>query len=163
VSVSNLELLAQVAGLCLPAPPPPPPPPVVEPPELVSIAPAPAAEREAGAEAESPAPEAKPGLRQEWDDLSPEEQAIHLSAQRFARVRVAEIRLNQAEAVHAGRMHRDLYGTLQDSIDRARANFRRIYMDTCPSMVDYVHLELVRTLAYENPRLLGESYPGPLA
>jgi hypothetical protein len=27
-------------------------------------------------------------------------------------------------------------------------------------MVDYLHLELVRTLANDDPELLGENYPG---
>jgi hypothetical protein len=30
-------------------------------------------------------------------------------------------------------------------------------------MVDYLHLELVRTLTDDNPDLLGENYPGILA
>jgi hypothetical protein len=29
-------------------------------------------------------------------------------------------------------------------------------------MVDYLHLELTRTLANEDPDLLGSTYPGPL-
>ena len=145
VPAAPVELLAQVAGLCLP------PEPVPEMAPLVSIAPAPTP---------PPAPPASAG--RDWDQLTPAEQSTHLSAQRFARVRVAEMRLHQAEAVHAGRLHRDIYGSLQDTIDRAREKFRWTYMTSCPSMVDYFHLELVRTLAHENPRLLGESYPGPL-
>ena len=154
VSIANLELLAQVAGLCLA--PPPPPPPVVEAPPLFDIAPAPVP-----GPAPAPAVEETKGDR-DWDRLTSEDQRVHLSAQRFARVRIAEMRLHEAEAVHAGRMHRDLYGALQVSIDKARETFRHSYMATCPSMVDYVHLELVRTLAHENPHLLGEEYPGPL-
>ena len=156
VDGANLELLAQMAGLCLE--PPPPPVPALP---LLNIAPAPAMPPQEPTAEPPQAPAAV--VHREWEELSPDEQAIHLSAQRFARVRVAEIRLHQAEAVHAGRMHRDLYGTLQEPIDRARANFRRMYIDVCPSMVDYLHLELVRTLAHDNPRLLGDDYPGALS
>jgi len=30
-------------------------------------------------------------------------------------------------------------------------------------MVDYLHLEIIRSLARENSRLLGGNYPGPIA
>jgi hypothetical protein len=29
-------------------------------------------------------------------------------------------------------------------------------------MVDYLHLEIVRSLAHDDDRLLGSSYPGPM-
>ena len=29
-------------------------------------------------------------------------------------------------------------------------------------MVDYLHLELIRSLARENSRLMGQNYPGPI-
>ena len=97
-----------------------------------------------------------------WSQLSKEEQEFHLKAQRFARVRVAELRLYESEAVKQGRIARDLYLRLKDKIDAAREDFRRQFMDVCPSMVDYLHLELVRTLAHEDDTLLGADYPGPL-
>ncbi len=97
-----------------------------------------------------------------WDSLSPEEQKIHLRAQRFARVEAAEMRLRQTEAVQAGRAQRDLYRTLRSSIDAARDKFQRTYFAACPTMVDYLHLELVRTLANDDAELLGQDYPGPL-
>jgi hypothetical protein len=186
VQGAPLELLAQMAGLCLPAPPP-----AEAPAALVSIAavapagvsPA-AAELPAAARAEVPpapaelpaaragvppapaelpaAPGPRPAPVSEWAALPPEEQRAHLRAQRFARVQVAEMRLFQAEAVLSGRMHRDLYGALGDSIDAAREKFRRNFLATCPSMIDYLHQELVRTLANDNPKLLGAEYPGAL-
>jgi hypothetical protein len=119
--------------------------PVPEAPSLVTIAPAP-----------SPAPVS------EWDALSPEDQAIHLRAQRFARVQVAEMRLNDAAAVQAGRMQRNLYGALRPRIDAARATFRQSYFARCSNMVDYIHVELVRALAHDDADLLGKDYPGPL-
>jgi DNA gyrase/topoisomerase IV subunit B len=95
-----------------------------------------------------------------WASLTVEEQRLHLRAQRFARVRVAEMRLRHASEVQTGRAHRDLYGALAEPIDAARAAFRESFFGPCPSMVDYLHLELLRTLAHDDPELLGETYPG---
>jgi hypothetical protein len=113
-------------------------------PELVTIEPAPAQPASA------------------WDRLPLEEQRIHLRAQRFARVHVAEMRLFQADAVQAGRTGRNLYDALRQSIDAAREAFHQSFFAPCPSMVDYLHLELVRTLANDDPDLLGNNYPGPM-
>ncbi|HMD71246.1 MAG TPA: GAF domain-containing protein [Bryobacteraceae bacterium] len=97
-----------------------------------------------------------------WDGLPLEEQRIHLRAQRFARVQVAQMRLFQADAVQAGRGGRNLYDALRKSIDAARETYRPSFFAPCSSMVDYLHLELVQTLANDDPDLLGENYPGPL-
>jgi len=136
-----IEILAQAAGAVWTALPEPAAA------DLVSIAPAPA-------EAAS----AKPA----WESLSPAEQQVHLRARRFARVQVAEMRLAEAGAVQSGRARRDLYDELQEQIDRARAKFHEEFSAGCPSMVDYLHLELLRTLANDDPELLGNSYPGPM-
>lgn len=117
---------------------------VVAPPQIVQIA-----------AAEKPA-------RPTWDSLPPQEQQTHLRAQRAARVAVAEIRLQEGAAVQSGRMRRDLYDALRERIDAARERFRTTYFATCPSMVDYLHLELVRTLAEEDADAMGRDYPGPL-
>lgn len=97
-----------------------------------------------------------------WDSLPLEEQRIHLRAQRFARVQVAQMRLFQADAVQAGRAGRNLYDALRKSIDAARETYHPSFFAPCSSMVDYLHLELVQTLANDDPDLLGENYPGPL-
>ena len=97
-----------------------------------------------------------------WDALPDEEQGLHLRARRFARVRVAEMRLYEATAVESGRTGRDLYGALRQRIDDARVTFRESYLAFCPHMADYLHVELVRTLAHDDPDLLGKDYPGPL-
>ncbi|HUI77556.1 MAG TPA: hypothetical protein VLY24_06555 [Bryobacteraceae bacterium] len=96
-----------------------------------------------------------------WDTLPAEDQRLHLRAQRFARVQVAEMRLYETEAVQSGRARGDLYGALRERIDRGRESFRKSFF-TCPSMVDYLHLELLRTLAHDDPEVLGKDYPGPL-
>lgn len=139
VQHSALELLAQCASAAWQAlePPPPPPPP------LVSIAPA-----------------AKPA--NPWEALSLQDQQTHLRAQRYARVQVAEMRLRNAAAVQSGRLRRNLYNSLRDPIDAARNAFRKEFFAKCSSMVDYLHLELTRTLANDDADLLGKEYPGPM-
>ena len=97
-----------------------------------------------------------------WERLSLGEQQIHLRAQRFARVQVADIRLREPEAVRSGRAGKNLYQTLEKQIEAAREKFRQAFFAGCPSMVDYLHLELIRTLANDNAELLGKDYPGPL-
>ena len=88
--------------------------------------------------------------------------ALDLKARRFARTRVAEIRLHHSAEVKIGRANSDLYASLREEIDADREAFRRDFLSH-PPMVDYYHLELVRTLAHDNPELLGEDYPAPLA
>jgi hypothetical protein len=149
VQGAALEMLAQFAAavrdsLVVPEPAP-------EPPQLVTIAAAPV-----------PTPAPAPAPVSAWDALPPEDQAIHLRAQRFARVQVAEMRLNDAAAVQSGRTERNLYGALRSRIDSARAAFRQLYFAHCANMVDYVHVELVRALAHDDADLLGKDYPGPL-
>jgi hypothetical protein len=98
-----------------------------------------------------------------WEALSAEEQSLHLRAQRTARVRVAQIRISEASALRKGVQDRDIYQALRPSIDAARCEFRQNYMTQTPGMVDYLHLEIVRSLAHDNEKLLGADYPGPMA
>jgi hypothetical protein len=97
-----------------------------------------------------------------WFSLSREEQELHLKAQRFARVHVAGIRLHKSEKVKEGRAAYSLYASLKTEIDSARDVFQRDFLPISPTMVDYLHLELLRTLANENADLLGPDYPGPM-
>ena len=99
---------------------------------------------------------------QNWFQLSPQEQEVHLRAQRFARVQVAELRLYQSERVRQSRRENNIYGVFRSEIDQAREEFRTQFVETCPSMLDYYHMELVRILANENEKVLGSEYPGPL-
>jgi hypothetical protein len=140
VQGAALELFAQVAAAAWSEP-------AAAPVELVTIA-APAADP-------VPAPAAP--------ELSGEQERMHLKAQRFARVQVAEMRLNEAAAVHSGAAQRNLYESLRPRVDAARAAMREKFFEPCPGMLDYLHLELVRTLAHDDPELLGKDYPGPLA
>jgi len=101
-------------------------------------------------------------VERSWDSLPAGEQRVHLRAQRFARVRVARWRLRDGAAVRSGRASRDLYGELGAQIDEARESFRHEFFAPCPGMVDYLHLEMVHTLANDDAELLGKDYPGPL-
>ena len=85
-----------------------------------------------------------------------------LRAQRFARKQVAEIRLYQSENVKNGRAGRNLYTSLKTEIDSAREVFRREFLSGSGEMTDFLHLELVQTLANNDAELLGPDYPGPL-
>jgi hypothetical protein len=110
-----------------------------------------------------PASAAPADTARDWDELSAADRQLHLRAQRFARVKVAEMRLYRPDAVKAGRAQGDLYAALHEAIDEGREAFRQTFMSASPSMVDYFHVELVRTLANDNPAWLGGQYPGRLA
>jgi hypothetical protein len=90
------------------------------------------------------------------------ERKEHLQAQRKARTQVAEIILFHADALRSGRRNRDLYQALQPEIDTRRDVFRRQCVENSPGMVDYLHLELLKTLANDDVQSLGVDYPGPL-
>jgi hypothetical protein len=145
VQGAALELFAQVAAAAWIAP-------ATAPVELVTIAPA------------APAGAAVPDAPElSGPELSGDAERLHLRAQRFARVQVAEMRLKEAAAVHSGAAQKNLYAALRPRIDAARAAMREKFFEPCPGMLDYLHLELVRTLAHDEPELLGKDYPGPLA
>jgi len=145
VQAAAVELLAQVAAAAWSALLPPPPP-------LIEIAPA--------EPVPEPAPPPEPASA--WDRLSTDDQRTHLRAQRFARVKVAELRLFHSAAVQSGRSRQNLYEALREPIDAAREAFRKEFFNSCTTMVDYLHLELVRTLANDDAELFGKDYPGPM-
>lgn len=81
-----------------------------------------------------------------------------MRAQNFARIRVAEMMLYRHDAVRSGRESRDLYSELRKEIDSAR----EAYADRFASTEDFLHAELVQTLARGDAGALGAGYPGPL-
>jgi hypothetical protein len=85
-----------------------------------------------------------------------------LRAQRFARVRVAEIQLYHAAAMKHGRGERDVYGSLKAQMDAARDAYRENFLTPANGTADYLHQEFIRTLANDDAALLGPNYPGPL-
>lgn len=138
-----LELLATLAGGTAPEPPA-----VSAPPDLIQLV---------GAKPKSAATASI-----ETSTLSEEEQELRVRAQRFARVRVAELRLYDSAAVRHGREMRDIYGVLRSKIDSARQEFEREYLQSSPGMTDYLHEELIRTLANNDVEAMGAEYPGAL-
>jgi hypothetical protein len=167
VQAPPLELLSEVAGLQLhnlTAALREPEPAVVQPAAEALVAISGVGNQPAAAGASTSSKEEKPSEpRNAWWDLSRQDQHLHLAAQRFARVQVAEMRLTSPDAVRSGRAARNLYVALQPQIDTAREKFRERHITMSPSMVDYLHLELVRSLADDDPSLFGSDYPGPLA
>jgi hypothetical protein len=89
--------------------------------------------------------------------------ATDVAAQRFAKVKIAEIQLYQAAAVKSGRAARDLYSALKPHIDAARRAFEERFLKNGSRTADYLHFELLRVLANDDATLLGPGYPGPLA
>jgi hypothetical protein len=98
-----------------------------------------------------------------WDELSQEDRELHMRAQRFARTQVAEMRLYKDDAVKAGRRDGNIYLRLKEEIDSARERYQAQFLDGQTHMRDYLHAELVETLAIDNPQLMGPDYPGLLA
>jgi hypothetical protein len=151
--VNALELIAGIASLALEKHGSPAAPLQIAPaPQPVAPAPAPSA----SSGAVHPARRLPP-----WADLSASDRALHIQAQRFSRVKVAEMQLARPEACQAGRRQGNLYLFLKNEIDHARQIYSTQFM-TIPSMVDYLHLELVRTAAAGDETKLGADYPGQL-
>ena len=95
-------------------------------------------------------------------DPGPDERVLG-DAQRFARLLVSEIVLYHSSEVDEGRRRGDLYARLRGSIDRSRQAYERRFGQTRAAHFHFFHDELVRTLASNNPALLGSNYPGPSA
>jgi hypothetical protein len=120
--------------------------PVVSP-ELATSAPQPTAT--ATAAASPPAAETLGGRDAE----------LHSKAQRFARLLVDEIKLYNQVKVTEGKRHRDLYDRLKDDIDKSRASYDQRYGQSAAATGDYFNRELVRSLADNDPALLGSNFP----
>jgi hypothetical protein len=94
----------------------------------------------------------------EWKDLTADERARHLRAQRFARLKTSEIRVYHPDRLRQGAERSNIYFSLKKEIDDARTAYQKEF----PGLVDYLYLELVGNLANEDDRLLGPDFPGPL-
>jgi hypothetical protein len=106
-----------------------------------------------------PAPAPRAGF--DVSQLSEAEQKIHKDARRFARLLVFEIELYNKAKVAEGRNSKDLYKRMKLDIDRSRQTFEQRFGKTVGKQFDYFYDELVRTLAGNDPSLLGSGYPGP--
>jgi hypothetical protein len=81
-------------------------------------------------------------------------------ARRFSKLLVSEIELYNKNSVDEGRRNRDLYQRLKKDIDRSRETYEKRFAHTVARQFDYFYEELVRTLAENDPLLLGFGYPG---
>ena len=93
--------------------------------------------------------------------LSPEDAEIHRKAQRFARLLMDEIKLYNQAKVAEGRKNKDLYDRLRDDIEKSRSTYSKRYGQSAAANADYFTQELVRSLAGDDPSILGSNYhPG---
>ncbi len=93
--------------------------------------------------------------------LSPEDAEIHRKAQRFARLLMDEIKLYNQAKVAEGRKNKDLYDRLRDDIEKSRSTYGKRYGQSAAASADYFTQELVRSLAGDDPSILGSNYhPG---
>ena len=125
------------------------------PPEVEQVSTASSEIQETAAE-HAPAPEPV--------ELAPpteEEEKIHRDARRFSKLLVSEIELYNRSGVEEGRRNRDLYLRLKKDIDRSRETYEKRFAHTVAKQFDYFYEELVKTLAENDPTLLGSGYPGP--
>ncbi|MBI1984042.1 MAG: hypothetical protein HYS61_07585 [Acidobacteria bacterium] len=95
--------------------------------------------------------------------LSEADQKVHRDAKRFARLLVSEIELYNKAKVADGRKNKDVYSRLKSDIERSRQTYEKRFGKTLAKQQDYFHEELVRTLAANDPTVLGSGYPGPSA
>lgn len=116
------------------------------------------------AEVESPAVEAAPAAPQatgvDLSQFSETEQKIHKDAKRFAKLLVSEIELYNKAKVADGRKNKDIYRRLKSDIDRSRQTYEKRFGKELGKQYDYFFDELVKTLAANNPSLLGSDCPG---
>lgn len=89
-----------------------------------------------------------------------DDQKVHRDAQRFSKLLVSEVELYNKSGVEEGRRNKNLYQRLKRDIDRSRETYEKRFANTVASQVDYFHEELVKTLAENDPMLLGPDYPG---
>jgi hypothetical protein len=88
-------------------------------------------------------------------------QALEARARWFSRTEVARMRLFQRKALEQGLMQRNIYHALRPAIDAARRAYRQDFLAVSPTMVDYLHRELLG-LTHDDASLLGPEYPGSL-
>jgi hypothetical protein len=111
----------------------------------------------------SPSPEPPAPAGFDVSQLSEGEQKVHKDAKRFAKLLVSEIELYNKAKVADGRKNKDLYKRLKSDINRSRQTFEKRFGKGQSKQIDYIHDELIKTLAANDPAALGPEYPGPSA
>jgi hypothetical protein len=90
--------------------------------------------------------------------VSQEDAEIHRKAQRFAKLLVDEIKLYNLAKVEEGRKNRDLYERLKEDIEKSRATYAKRYGGTPAAAGNYFDNELIRSLAQDDPSVLGAGF-----
>jgi len=86
---------------------------------------------------------------------SPEDEARHEEARRFARLLVSEIKLYNEDEVDRGRAAKDLHQRLKEDIDRSLEMYEKRIAPEIRAEHDYFSEELVRILGDGDPEALG--------
>jgi hypothetical protein len=102
--------------------------------------------------------EAVPAGFVEAPPLSPADQEVHRKAQRFARLLVDEVKLYNQAKVSEGRKKKDLYDRLKDTIEKSRSTYQKRYGNTVAASGNYFQHELVRSLAEDDPSIMGPNF-----
>ena len=95
------------------------------------------------------------------DSLPEEAREAHRKAHRFSRVAVQDLLSYHKGKIELGRKDKNLYTLLKEDIEKTRENYNKRFGQTAASSFDYLHYEMVRNLAGNDPTALGEQYPGP--
>jgi hypothetical protein len=97
------------------------------------------------------------------DLLPPEEQELHRSAYRVAKVSMQDIKMLRPEDVRLGRENKDLCFRLRDDIEKAHKEYYRRFQPIQSHPVDYFYDWMVDILGGGDPQALGEyPYPSPV-
>jgi hypothetical protein len=84
---------------------------------------------------------------------------ITKKARRFAKLLVEEIKLYNQSKVTEGREKRDLYERLREDIEKSRATYEKRYGQSLAASGEYFNQELVRILADNDIKLMGNNFP----
>jgi hypothetical protein len=91
-------------------------------------------------------------------NMSPEDADVHRKAQRFARLLIDEVKLYNQAKVSEGRKKKDLYDRLKEDIEKSRSTFNKRYGNTVAASGDYLNHEIVRSLAGDDPSVMGSNF-----
>jgi len=135
--------------------PPPPAPPAPEPQPRPAGEPAGEVATTGPPPVQPVAPPPEIAVEEPKVTLTPEDEARHEEARRFARRLVSEIKLYNEEEVERGRANKDLYHRLKEDIDRSREMFEKRIPQEVRNSRDYFYDELLRILGDGDPDALG--------
>lgn len=91
-------------------------------------------------------------------NMPPEDADVHRKAQRFARLLIDEVKLYNQAKVAEGRKKKDLYDRLKEDIEKSRSTYNKRYGSTVAASGDYVNHEIVRSLAGDDPSVMGPNF-----